>query len=142
MTTSARISTILALAALPLGLAACGGGGGVNDAAVQDVVVHLEEQNGSGESGTATLIATDAHATKVVMRLTHPPGAPQPAHVHAGTCSDIDPLPAYALTELHAGRSETVLPVSLQELRASHLVVNVHKSETDMKTYAACAPIP
>jgi cysteine sulfinate desulfinase/cysteine desulfurase-like protein len=139
--TRARLGTILILAASPLALVACGGGkeAGV---AQRDVVVRLGEQNGSGESGTATLIATAANATTVVVKLAHAPEIRQPAHVHAGTCGDIDPLPAYMLNELDGGRSETTLPVSLHELRASHLVVNVHKSDTDVKTYAACGPIP
>ena len=68
----------LILAALAF-LSGCGSGS-------DEVVVDLEEQNGSGESGTATL-TTDGEKTKVVIALDNPSTVPQPAHIHEGSCA-------------------------------------------------------
>jgi hypothetical protein len=59
-------------------LSGCGGGGGTSGS--DELSVDLAEQNGSGESGTATLTA-DGEKTKVVIALENPPADPQPAHI-------------------------------------------------------------
>jgi Cu/Zn superoxide dismutase len=129
------VATALAVAAL----AGCGG----NDSAgsASELKVELKEQGGSGQHGTAILSATEAGETRVVLELGNPPAAAQPAHIHPGTCEQLDPTPAYALTNVQGGRSATTLPVSLEELRAAELVINVHKSQAEIATYAACGPL-
>jgi Cu/Zn superoxide dismutase len=53
--------------------------------AADPVMVTLQPQNHSGESGTATL-TEDAGKTKVVVTVTgQPAGPPQPMHIHKGT---------------------------------------------------------
>ncbi len=47
----------------------------------------LAPQNNSGESGTATLTKAGDNQTKVVLDVKGAPsGAPQPVHIHKGTC--------------------------------------------------------
>jgi hypothetical protein len=83
-----RTARSVAVAVALLGLAACGGADEEDDAVVAgDTALRLElaEQNGSGQSGTATLTPMGDERTKIVMELSSPPAVPQPAHVHPGS---------------------------------------------------------
>jgi hypothetical protein len=106
------------------------------------VTVQLSAQNNSGESGTATLMAM-GNQTKVIVKLT---GAPmdiaQPAHIHKGTCANLDPNPTYPLTDIKGGASETVVDASLASLMTGNFSINVHKSMQEISTYVACGTIP
>ncbi len=65
-----------------------------------------------------------------------------PAHIHAGTCDDIDPEPAYPLTNVDAeGRSVGVVDVALDTLLTDPYVVDIHLSPTELGTLIACAEI-
>ena len=104
-------------------------------------MIDLSEQNSSGESGTATLTA-DGGKTKVVISLDGAPsGTPQPAHIHKGSCEDLDPTPAYGLENVMDGKSTTEVDEPLDDLRGEDYAINVHKSGTDLKTYVACGDI-
>jgi hypothetical protein len=131
----------LVIALLVLG--ACGGGD-EEDAevggAATALLLELKEQNGSGQSGTATLTPLGDERTKIVMQLSNPPAVPQPAHVHPGPCNDLGD-PVAALANVVRGRSETTVPLSLAELRRGDLVVHAHKSEREYSISVACAPI-
>ena len=127
----------LGLAALAV-LAGCGSdnGGGSNEATVD-----LSAQNGSSESGTVTLTA-DGERTKVVISLDNEPsGIPQPAHIHKGSCKELDPNPAYGLQNVVDGKSTTDVDEPLDELQDEDYAVNVHKSGSDLKTYVSCGDI-
>lgn len=125
----------LAAALIPLGLAACGGG------SESALTLQLAQENSSGQSGTATLTPAGDGRTTIVLELSNPPGAPQPAHVHPGPCGDLgDPIAG--LENVIAGRSETTVSMSLDELRSGELVVHAHKSEAEVEISVACAPIP
>lgn len=118
---------------------------GVDDAGLpsgEAVQVPLAAQNGSGQSGTATLISLGEGLTRVVVRLDAPPPEPQPAHLHKGTCAALDPNPAFPLTDVRAGMSETFVPTSLASLRSSRFAVNVHRSAAEAATYVACGDVP
>jgi hypothetical protein len=139
MRTARWIAVVLAL----LALGACGGGDDEEETAGGDTALRLElgEQNGSGQSGTATLTAVDDERTRIVMELSNPPSVPQPAHVHPGPCDDLgDPIAG--LANVVRGRSETTVPLSFTELRRGDLVVHAHKSEKEYSISVACAPIP
>lgn len=129
----------LLLGALALGLAACGGDDD-DEAAAGEVTVQLDAQSGSGQTGTATL-TEEAGKTKVVIELGNPPEEPQPAHIHPGSCDDLDPSPKYGLSNVEGGSSETTLSLSLDELRGGELAINIHRSEADPFTYVACGDI-
>ncbi|HLM33470.1 MAG TPA: hypothetical protein VK285_05320, partial [Gaiellaceae bacterium] len=142
-------ATATAVLALTAVVAGCGGSddessdnttAGSSDGGMT-VTVTLDEQNGSGESGTATLTAEGA-STKVVLELENPASPdPQPAHIHKGTCAELDPTPAYPLTNVEGGNSETTVKVALAELESGDFAINVHKSEPDIKTYVSCGNI-
>jgi hypothetical protein len=108
------------------------------------MTVTLSEQNGSGESGKATLTAEGAR-TKVVVNLqgesATAAAAPQPAHIHRGSCNELDPTPAYGLTDAKRGTSTSTVDAKLDDLRKGSYAINVHKSAADIKTYVACGDI-
>jgi hypothetical protein len=113
--------------------AAAGGG--------DQVTVEMSAQNGSGESGTATLTADGDSATTVVIELANGAAEPQPAHIHAGTCADLDPNPAFGLSNVVDGRSETTVNAPLADLQGKAYAVNVHKSATEAEIYVSCGEI-
>jgi hypothetical protein len=114
---------------------------GIADAA-GPLRVPLTQQNGSGESGTATL-TEEGSKTKVVVAINGAPaGVAQPLHVHKGTCANLDAAPAYGLTTLTDGKSETTIDVPLTALQQGNYAINGHKSAQEAKVYVFCGNIP
>jgi hypothetical protein len=112
-------------------------------AEAQDVSVKLGPLNSSGESGTATLSDIGGNKTKVVIAVTgQPANVPQPVHVHKGTCAQMDPAPAYGLTTMSDGKSETVIDQPLSSLQRERFAINGHKSAQEANTYVFCGDIP
>jgi hypothetical protein len=110
--------------------------------ALQDgLTVELAEQNSSGQSGTATFTVNDEGVLHVSIMLSGGSSEPQPAHIHKGTCDDLDPNPAFPLENVVNGSSETDVDVSLDDLALSSYAVNVHKSEAEADVYVACGDI-
>lgn len=134
----------LLLASTTIALVGCGGGGngtsggGGGSSSAQKMTVKLGAQNGSGETGTATLTAMGSGKTKVVVALSNAPSQAQPAHIHKGSCAKLNPVPEYALQNVMNGHSESVVGVSLASLKKGTFAINVHKSQKDLKTYVAC----
>ncbi|HEX2504783.1 MAG TPA: hypothetical protein VHK22_01125 [Gaiellaceae bacterium] len=141
-----QVPVLTALAGIALLVAGCDGSQASEsrspEATAGDgktVIVPLQAQNGSGQSGTATLTAKGPR-TRIVLRLESAPDAPQPAHVHRGTCGgDLDPEPAYALENVAGGSSDTVVDVPLEELESGRFAVDVHESEPEEEV--ACGTI-
>jgi LPXTG-motif cell wall-anchored protein len=107
------------------------------------VTVNLSPQNNSGESGTAVLTDLGNGKTQVVLTVTgQPAGVSQPVHIHKGTCANLDPKPAYPLSPLVDGKSETTVDVSLQTLQSSPFAINGHKSAEEISVYVFCGDIP
>jgi hypothetical protein len=105
------------------------------------VTVKIGQQHKSGESGTAKL-TPEGDGTKVEISLKGAPsGVPQPAHIHMGSCSKLDPKPKYGLENVVDGKSTTTVPVKLEDLAKEKVAINVHKSAQDLKTYVACGDI-
>jgi hypothetical protein len=105
------------------------------------VQVPLRAQNKSGESGTVKLTPM-GDQTKVEISLKGTPkGVAQPAHVHEGSCSKLDPKPKYPLSNVVNGKSSSEVPVKMDELLGGGMAVNVHKSGDDIKTYVACGDL-
>lgn len=133
--------TILVVAAMAfIGLSTSGayaqGAGPANRAVIQ-----LAEQNGSGQTGTATLTGTADGKLMVVVELSNGTSVAQPAHIHNGTCANLDPKPAYPLTSLTNGVSDTTVDVSMEMLMGGQYAVNVHKSAAEASVYVACGDI-
>lgn len=138
----------VALTAAALSLSACGGedeepavSGEATPTEQESVTVELQEQNDSGQTGQATL-TSEGEQTRVALQLEDPPSAPQPVHIHEGTCEELDPTPAHPLENLTDGASETVVDVPLSELQTGEFAINAHASEADAKTYVACGAVP
>lgn len=109
-----------------------------------ELVFNLTAQNNSGVSGTATLTQEDGKTMvslklkNSVLGLVNPA---QPAHIHAGSCSNIGGV-TYPLNSVANGKSETTLDVSLANLKAQlPLAVNVHKSTAESNVYIACTDL-
>ncbi|MBV8197511.1 MAG: CHRD domain-containing protein [Candidatus Eremiobacteraeota bacterium] len=102
--------------------------------------ITLGEQNGSGESGTATL--TDANGgVTVVIALKGAPASAQPAHIHDGTCSDLKGV-AYPLKDVVNGSSTTMVSgTTVAALTAKPYAINVHESAANLGKYVACGGI-
>jgi hypothetical protein len=112
-------------------------------AEAQDVNVKLGPLNSSGQSGTATLSDVGGNKTKVVIAVTgQPANVPQPVHIHKGTCAQMDPAPAYGLTTLTDGKSETVIDQPISSLQRERFAINGHKSAMEANTYVFCGDIP
>ena len=107
-------------------------------------MITLDEQNSSAESGTATLTA-EGDKTRVVLDLqsrSATPVAPsQPAHIHKGSCEELDATPAYGLNDVKAGKSTSTVAASLDDLRNAAFVINVHESAELIEKYVACGVI-
>jgi hypothetical protein len=112
--------------------------GQVTDALTRD----LEEQNGSGISGTVELEPQSQDQIRVTIELEgDEAGASYPAHIHPGSCANLDPKPEYPLENVQDGTSETTVDASPLEVFTGEYAVNVHDPD-DTDRYVACADIP
>ena len=163
MTHKLPITLATLLAALALALAGCGDDdvqdaasevtSGVTDtgaaASTAEAILEeattfdLEEQNGSGVSGTVTITPTALDSFDVLIEVTGgEEGVAMPAHIHPGTCANLDPTPEHPLENVVDGRSETTVSASPVELLADEFAVNVHKSAEEADVYVACGDLP
>jgi hypothetical protein len=121
-----------------LGMAALAGSS--VSAQEDSVTIEMVELNDSGVSGEATLTA-DGDSTLVSIEVTGASGG-HPAHIHEGTCDDLDPNPLHPLDPVDAdGISETTVAVALDDLTAGEFAINVHLSDTELGTYVTCGDI-
>jgi Cu/Zn superoxide dismutase len=131
----------LALRTLALGALVAGSIAGPATAATATLVVPMKALNDSGENGIATL-TQEASGVKVVIALKNGTDVMQPAHIHIGTCGNINKAPEFALVSLGKGEStSTVAGVTIDQLLAGHYAINVHKSADDLGTYVSCGDI-
>lgn len=104
--------------------------------------VIMDAQNGSGQSGKATLTDMGNGMVHVVLDITGPGTTdPQPAHVHQGTCAQLDPSPAYPLSNVVDGKSVTDIEADFDTLTATAFAINVHKSAAEATVYVSCGDI-
>ena len=106
------------------------------------VLIALNPQNDSGQSGWATLTARGSD-TEVVLSLS--PGAMESklVHIHEGACGN-DTLGGvlHGLTDFSGGTSTTLVEsVSLDSLLQGNLAINSHNIN-DPSVYTACGNIP
>lgn len=107
-------------------------------------------------SGASAVLAQDEQPSDV-------PDIAHPAHIHTGTCEDLDPNPAQPLNDIvpYANdedsdmdnspqgvltapimlRSETDVEMSLEDLLAEPHAINVHQSTEQIENYVACGNI-
>ncbi len=128
-----RLLTIMAAVLATSGLAFA--------AAPTSVTVQMSALNHSGETGTATLTQV-GNNVKVVVDIKGAPSGAQPTHIHAGTCTKLNPAPEAPLSPLTNGKSVTVLSgKKLSALLGGKFSINVHKSSNDLATYVSCGVI-
>src|SRR3954469_552180 len=107
------------------------------------VRVSLIDENGSGEDGSSQLTDMGDGTTKVeLIMLNAPEGSDQPAHIHKGSCANLDPNPAYPLNNVKESKSTTIIKVSLADLTKDKFAINVHKSATEAAIYISCGNLP
>ncbi len=106
-----------------------------------DMTVTMKEQNASGQNGTAT-IKVSSTGWVVSIDISGGTTEPQPAHIHKGTCANLDPAPAVALTSVVNGKSETTISTSDFTMAAGQAyAINVHKSAAEASVYVSCGDI-
>jgi LPXTG-motif cell wall-anchored protein len=106
----------------------------------QPTTLQLAPQNNSGISGTATFTPSGGGLT-VDLKVTGAGAGPQPAHIHPGTCAQLDPTPQFTLTSVANGSSTSTIQTTFQALVASPHAVHMHKSTDEVSVYVACADI-
>lgn len=112
----------------------------------QTSTITLMEQNNSGQSGTATFTLSEDDSTLTIeIDISGGSDVPQPAHIHIGTCENLDPKPFYPLTSVVNGKSTTVITeadvVNLDYEVSNQFAINVHKSAAEASVYVACGDI-
>ena len=131
-----RTALLLVFAATLL-LAGCGG----DDELSGSVNMPLVTQNDSGQDGEATLSEVDSDTTRVVLEVENPSADPQPAHIHRGSCENLDPQPEYPLENVVDGKSTTEVNVAVEDLVDKGFAINVHKSADEVQVYVSCGDI-
>ena len=105
------------------------------------LLVALNEQNASGQTGWVTLTAK-GNQTEVVLAVL--PGALESelVHIHSGVCGN-DTLGsiAHGLTNIAGGASVTTVDASLSSLRTGDFAINSHQMGNP-GTYTTCGNIP
>ncbi len=108
--------------------------------------IPLLEQNNSGQSGTATFTYSEDYSTVTIeINLSNGTAEPQPAHIHTGSCADLNPKPFYPLNNVVNGKSVTVITeadvANLDYDLYNQFAINVHKSAAEASVYVACGDI-
>jgi LPXTG-motif cell wall-anchored protein len=107
----------------------------------QTLTLTMNAQNNSGISGTATFTDLGNGKTRVMMQVSGAGPGPEPAHIHPGSCAQLDPTPAFTLTSVTNGTSTTDVDSTLEELVNGHYAIHMHKSPDELTVYVACADI-
>lgn len=98
---------------------------------------NLEEQNNSGQNGTVVLSEV-GNQVQVTINLSNPNSAPEPAHIHIGSCPNPGAV-LHHLSDVVNGTSVTLLDTTLADLNArGALAVNIHKSAAESGIYYSC----
>ena len=106
-----------------------------------EVEISLDELNGSGQSGTATLTSSGG-AIKVVLSIGEGTLKSEKVHIHNGQCGPDLGGVVHGLTDFTDGNSvSTVEGVSLESLMTGGFAVNAHQAGNP-KVYTACGNIP
>lgn len=109
-------------------------------AAAKNVLVVPLNELASGQSGVALLTAK-GKKTDVVISVNSVIGAPQPVHIHTGTCDSLGGV-AHVLNSVANGWSKTTVDATLASLQSGGFAINLHKSALEVGVYMACGDIP
>ena len=104
--------------------------------------IDLEEQNDSGISGTATVAPAGTDEIRVTLTISGGDGGvARPAHIHEGSCAELNPTPKYPLENVVGGKSETTVRVAATDLLDGEFAINVHESQDNPGRYVACGDL-
>src|SRR5579884_2387685 len=113
-----------------------------NEIAGHSLQINMGQQNNSGQAGNASVTDVKGGANVTINLKSEPKGASEPAHIHQGTCTKLNPAPWKPLNSVVNGTSVTTLSgVTIAQLKKGHYAINVHKSATDLKTYVSCGDL-
>jgi hypothetical protein len=104
------------------------------------ITIEFTELNDSGVTGEATLYAQgDRTIVEIDLEGT---GEDHPAHIHTGTCDDIQPEPEYNLENVgEEGTSTSEVDVPLDDLIAGDYVIDLHLAANQLGTLIVCGDI-
>jgi len=126
---------------LAFGLAVALGITSTANAQGQSISLSLASQNGSSITGNATITELPGGKMRVEIHTNGAGAGPQPAHIHQGTCANLDPAPKFSLTSLTNGASTTELDGSLRDITSAPHAIHLHKAPDELPVYVACADI-
>lgn len=115
-----------------LALAGCG---------PRTLAVDMNEDNDSGQEGTAVLTEQGDGRIEVVLNLSKGNATgPQSGHIHSGRCGQLGPA-RFPLTDAVDGQSTSVVQgTTIAELLAEPHAINIH-SAADTSVYVSCGDI-
>ena len=109
--------------------------------AQQSMTLNLASGNNSGITGTATLTETSPGKMRVEIRATGAGAGPQAAHIHEGTCANLNPAPKFSLQAVTNGSSTSEVDGTFQMLTSSPHAIHMHQSADALAVNVACADI-
>src|SRR5438874_13048878 len=107
----------------------------------QSTTLTMASQNNSGITGTATLTEIGGGKVRVEIKATGAGAGPQPAHIHEGTCAQLNPAPKFPLSPVANGTSTSEISTSLEQLMSVPHAIHMHKSPEEIPIYVACADV-
>ena len=143
------LASALGIAALTVALAGCGGGGegagqapGGGIGPQGELSVQLTELEGSGQSGNASIAASEEGSTNVIVELSGSQGiSSQPAGIYRGTCGQLEGEPEYELPNLEEGFAAGTVEAPFDQLIRGGFVLSVAESTEQPDKQVACGEI-
>lgn len=105
------------------------------------ITIDLDEVDGSGVSGTATLTEEDGQTTVEIELDGTPEDGVHPVHIHAGTCDDLGDV-VFPLEDVVEGSSSSTIDATLGDIMAAEHAINVHLSADELAVWVACGNLP
>ena len=113
-----------------------------NAMSAHSMTINLGAQNGSKQDGQAFLSDTPAGLRIKLQVKNEPAGAVEPAHIHQGTCAQLNPAPWKPLSNVVGGLSVTTISkLTLADLKKAHYAINIHQSAANLKHYVSCGDL-
>ena len=104
--------------------------------------INMGQENGSNQTGTATVKDVSGGVLVSVSVKNEPSGASEPAHIHMGTCTKLNPAPWKPLSNVVNGTSTTTVKgVTVADLKKAQYAINLHKSANDIPAYVSCGDL-
>lgn len=109
-----------------------------------EILIAVDELNGSGVSGDATL-TDNGDGTTTIDVLVDGAEGDHPIHLHSGTCAELGDIVVDLTSVDTEGSSVTDVEVPLATIQDPEIgphAVNIHLSADQFATYVACGDVP